>query len=348
VYRKVTARTAEGVITRLIGGPGSDTFYVAGNVPVDERIISASLEGRSGTTFEEDNWNEPWQVSNFGNASFGRMAMNDALARSVNTAFAQLMMMVGPEAVIDFTERLGISRRAYEDVLNHSIALGGLHRGVSPLEMASAYGTFANGGVHMTPHVISRVVDHHGQVIYEADGNPTEAVSPEVNAAMVDAFKGVVQRGTGTAARLPGWEVGGKTGTTQENRDVWFVGFTPVLSTAVWVGNPDERQVLHGMSSSGTAAPLWRLFMERALAGIDPVAYPDAGVDYRIVQTGEPVNVPDVRGMGEIEAVRTLVEARLVPELRQAASGSPRGTVVWTTPRAGQRATVGTTVYVGV
>jgi membrane peptidoglycan carboxypeptidase len=269
--------------------------------------LSLTLEGRSGTTFDEDGWVEPWQVSNFANASYGRLAMNEALARSVNTAFAQLMMLVGPEAVVELTDRLGINRRAYEGVLNHSIALGGLHRGVTPLEMASAYGTFANAGVHTTPHVIARVVDDRGEVVYEADGSPVQGVSPEVNAAMVEALKGVVQRGTGTAARLPGWEVGGKTGTTQENRDVWFVGFTPVLSTTVWVGNPDERQVLFGMSSSRTAAPLWRAFMERALEGVEPVPYPDADVDYAIVRTGEPVDVPDVRRMQELEAVRTIV-----------------------------------------
>ena len=229
--------------------------------------LSLTLEGRSGTTFREDNWNEPWQVSNFANSSYGRLAMTDALVRSVNTAFAQLMMLVGPEAVVDLTDRLGISRRAYEGVLNHSIALGGLHRGVTPLEMAAAYGTFANAGVHTSPHVIARVVDDRGEVIYEADGSPVQAVPPEVNAAMVEALKGVVQRGTGTAARLPGWQVGGKTGTAQvEGRSptAWFVGFAEER-VAIAVVIPDAGDDATG---GATAAPIARDVMA-ALLGAD-------------------------------------------------------------------------------
>jgi penicillin-binding protein 1A len=313
--------------------------------------LSLTLEGRSGTTFGEERVTGTWAVEgvrNYGDQSFQRLAMTDALVRSVNTAFAQLVTMVGPDAVVELTDRLGISQRAYGDVRNYSIALGGLHRGVSPVEMASAYGAFAFAGQHATPHVIERVVDHRGEEIYRADGDPVQALRPEVNAAMVDALKAVVQRGTGTAARLPGWEVGGKTGTTQRNRDVWFVGFTPVLSTAVWVGNPDDDQVLHGMSSASTAAPLWRAFMQAALADVEPVPFPDGDVDDTIVRTGEPVDVPDVRGLAEAEAVRTVVEARLVPVIRLSASGAPRGTVIWQSPGGGQRASVGDSVQIGV
>ena len=310
--------------------------------------LGLTLEGRSGTEFRAEYLTEPWAVSNFGNASYERLAMEPALARSVNTAFAQLMMMVGPEHVLDLTDRLGIDRRAYGGQANPSIALGGLDIGATPMEMASAYGTFANAGVRTTPHVITHVVDDRGEVIYEADGNPTQAVAPEVNAAMVEALKGAVRSGTGTAAQLSGWEVGGKTGTTQENRDVWFVGFTPVMSTAVWIGNPDVREDLHGMSSSRTAAPLWREYMLQALARVDPVPYPDADVDYTVVRTGEQVDVPDVRRLHEIEAVSAIVAARLVPEIRPTPSGAPRGTVVWQSPNAGQSASVGDVVYVGV
>jgi penicillin-binding protein 1A len=313
--------------------------------------ISMSLEGQSGAKFPpEHELNEWWTrgVSNYGGSSFGRLDMRQALIRSVNTAFAQLITMVGVDAVKDMTDRLGISRRGYNGIDNLSIALGGLDRGLSPMEMAVAYGVFANQGIRTTPHVISHVLDAHGREIYRAVPNAQQAVRPEIAAAMIDVMKDVVASGTGTRARLPGWEVAGKTGTTQQNRDVWFVGTTPVLSTAVWVGNPDERELLGRATGGQVAAPMWREFMELALDGIEPVPFRGADLDLTVVRTGEEVPIPDVRRLNETEAQVAIVEARLVPQVSQVASSSPRGTVVWQSPRPGGTAKVGDTVTLGV
>jgi penicillin-binding protein 1A len=287
-------------------------------------------------------------VRNFGNASYGRLELREALVRSVNTAFAQLVLAVGPEHVVDTTMRLGVSERAYGGERNPAIALGGLRNGISPMEMAVAYGTLANGGLRHTPHVIARVVDDQGNEIYTSNGNPEQVVSPEVSAVVSDMMLDVVQRGTGTRAALPGWQIAGKTGTTQENRDVWFVGTTPVLSTAVWIGNPDVRETLIGMSSSATAAPIWREFMEQALDGVEPVPFPAADADVSQLESGEQVHVPDLANLQEYEALQAVVSARLVPEVRQVNNSAARGTVVSQQPSAGGTATAGDRVVVSV
>jgi membrane peptidoglycan carboxypeptidase len=314
---------------------------------------SITLEGTSGTTFgegilpEDDPWVERG-VSNYGDSSFADLNMRESLIRSVNTAFAQLILLTGVEPVQEMTDRLGISRAAYAGVDNLSMALGGLERGITPMEMASAYGVFGASGVHNTPHVISRVVDQDGEEIYNADGNPEQAVRPDVAAEMTDIMKDVVQRGTGTRAQIPGWEVAGKTGTTQNNRDVWFVGYTPVLSTAVWVGHPDLDVTLGAATGGQVAAPMWQDFMAMALEGIEPVPFPDADLDLTPVRTGEEVTVPDVRQLTEGEAAQALVAERLIPDLARVASGQPRGTVLSQSPAAGSTATVGDTVRISI
>src|SRR5699024_5249058 len=120
-------------------------------------------------------------VQNYGGGSYGDMNMRESLVRSVNTAFAELGLLVGIDNVVELTHQMGISPSAYDDQTNPSISLGGLARGTTPVEMASAYGTFAFGGQHATPHVIDRVTDHHGNVIYESTGDPEQVLEPAVN-----------------------------------------------------------------------------------------------------------------------------------------------------------------------
>lgn len=291
-------------------------------------------------------------IHNYGGASYTNLDMTEAMHRSVNTAFAQVGLLVGMDSVQDLTSRLGISERAYvgqsgEVEQNPSIALGGLGRGVSPVEMASAYGAFANNGQHVRPHVIAQVEDRHGNVIYEADPEGEQALDPALAAKMTDVLRGVVTRGTGTAASIPGWRVAGKTGTTQDSRDVWFVGYTPVLSTAVWVGHPSEDVTLHGMSSSRTAAPLWREFMSQALQGREPTGYPEPE-SRTITADAEEVRVPSVRGTHESEATSRLTATGLVTQTVRTFSSAPVGTIVWQSPDPGATSAFGETVRLGV
>lgn len=204
----------------------------------------------------------PWRVTG---GSGGSITMAQATKNSVNTAFARLIMEVGPDKVALTAKRMGIQTEipAYP-----SIALGS--QNVSVLEMASAYGTLANNGVYVPPSAITKVLDANGEVVYEESGKGRQAVSPNIAYAATSILKGVISGGTGRGANI-GRPAAGKTGTSQSHRDAWFCGYTPQLSTAVWVGYYKKEipmYTVHGIRGYGgkVAAPIWAKFMRPALA----------------------------------------------------------------------------------
>ncbi len=192
---------------------------------------------------------ELWRVDNFEGSDAGRVDLAEALRRSVNTAFAQLGTAVGPEAIIDVADRLGIDVEAAfgtRDQWGPSVAIGGVARGVSPLEMASAYTAFANNGQRAEPYLVERIRESDGDVIYEHDPKSSPAVDPTIANEIRGMLEAVVRSGTGSAARIDGVAAFGKTGTSQDAADAWFVGSTTNLTTAVWVGHPDDRVPMPG------------------------------------------------------------------------------------------------------
>jgi 1A family penicillin-binding protein len=311
--------------------------------------LRMTLQGTGPLEIDEQGMPEPWVVNNFQNASYGRLDLRQALVRSANTAFAQLIMVVGLEKVVEVASRLGVdAERGIGTDIGPAIALGGLEFGATPLEMASAYGVFANDGRRVEPHVIDRVEDTAGREVYRSEAAPTRVLESPVNTAMVDIMQDVVRSGTATRARLSGWSPAGKTGTTQNAADAWFVGYVPVLSTAVWVGHPEGQVPMYGMTGGSTPARLWQSFMSRALEGVEPVPFPSGEGDLTAVADGEPVTVPDVRQMSETEALAALGEHRLVGQGQSVASGARQGTVIWQSPGSGATARPGDTVYLGV
>lgn len=227
--------------------------------------LNSRFESPSRLTIPRANAGEDWRVSNYGGTEQGVLNLIDATRVSSNTAFAQLMMEVGPDQVVALADRMGFDRTL--DPVN-ALVLG--TEEVSPLEMAEAYSTFANNGEHIEPLVVTRVEYPDGRVFVPEQ--PREPVlSPEVNAQMTFAMRGVVDRGTATAARIRGVHVAGKTGTTQDNRDAWFVGFLPNGMTAsVWMGyepdaegNPVFMDNVHGRAVTGGSFPaeIWHAFM---------------------------------------------------------------------------------------
>jgi penicillin-binding protein 1A len=210
-----------------------------------------------------------WSVTGAPGAGKGAtMRLRRATEMSVNSVFAQLIMDVGPDKVVETAESLGI-RKGISPV--PAIALGGLERGVTPLEMASAYGSFAAGGKRATPFAIKEVKDHEGKVLFVHKPELVEAIDPAVAYLTTDILTGVIRRGTGVAAGI-GRPAAGKTGTTQQYRDAWFVGYTPQLTTAVWVGYPaSQKEMLnvHGRRVTGGSFPalIWSRYMRAALAG---------------------------------------------------------------------------------
>jgi penicillin-binding protein 1A len=213
----------------------------------------------------------PWKPRNFERSHAGPMILKRAFARSVNTVAAQLVEAVGPEAVIQTARRCGITS-PLEPV--YSVALGTF--GVSPLEMAAAYATFASGGVRHAPYWIRHVEDVNGRVLEEHIVTGERAVDETVAYQVVDMMAGVIDDGTGNVVRRLGFTspAAGKTGTTNGYNDAWFVGFTPGLSTAVWVGF-DRGQGMRDKNGAGItggrgAAPIWTRFMTQATQGEPP------------------------------------------------------------------------------
>ena len=206
-----------------------------------------------------------WTPENYEQKYNGPVTLAEALAKSLNTVAAQLVMRAGPERVIQMARRLGIQSPLQN---NASIALGTSE--VSLMELTAAYASFQNGGFKATPHVIRRVSTPSGKVLYENTyDNPPRVLSEQVVVDMNYMMGQVIAMGTGKKAALPGWQVAGKTGTTQSYRDALFVGFTSNLTTGVWFGN-DDGKFMKKVTGGGLPATTWKTFMVAAHQGLSP------------------------------------------------------------------------------
>jgi penicillin-binding protein 1A len=208
-------------------------------------------------------------------------SLTKATAASMNCAYIRLGLAVGLDKVADTAKRLGIRAdlSVGEDSYPDSLPLGS--REVTPLEMASAYGTFANDGVHHRPTFVERVENSAGEVIVDNVGPGEERITPQVARLVSQSLQQVVLSGTGTRARLPNRWVAGKTGTSNNAENVWFVGYTPQLSTAVWLGAPSGNVSMGRATGGAYAAPIWRSFMTEALIDQAPQGF--AAPDSRLI-----------------------------------------------------------------
>ncbi|WP_065372013.1 transglycosylase domain-containing protein [Ensifer adhaerens] len=206
-----------------------------------------------------------WTPENYDQKYRGEVTIADALANSLNTIAAQLVMEVGPQNVVKVAHRLGIDS---EMQANASIALGTSE--VSLVELTSAYAPFMNGGFKATPHVIRRISKADGTVLYENTyDNPPRVLDPAIVSEMNQMMVRVLTKGTGKKAQLKGWEAAGKTGTTQSFRDALFVGYTSNLTTGVWFGNDDGKS-MKKVTGGGLPAKAWHDFMMAAHEGLSP------------------------------------------------------------------------------
>lgn len=283
--RAVQARRQPGSAFKpIIYAAALGRDYTPGSILYDRPVVYDDPE--SGFT---------WRPENYGRKFLGRLVLSQALARSVNNATIHLLQEVGVGYVVDFARHLGIEAPLDR---NLSLALGS--SSVSLLELTRAYAVFPNGGSRVTPYLIERVLDRSGDVLLEnvtldatapgeddaeeeipeptprsrfASGNgdrpPPDRLLPRTQAYLAtDLLRGVVEHpnGTGRRAQALGRPVAGKTGTTNDQGDAWFVGFSPEVATGVWVGF-DEKQVLgHGETGGRAALPIWMRYMKAALA----------------------------------------------------------------------------------
>jgi len=204
-----------------------------------------------------------WTPVNYGNKYRGPVTLRTALALSINTCAIQTIMKVTPRKVIQAARKLGITTP-----LSNSLALALGSSDVILQEMVSAYATFGSGGVKTIPYVITKITDKDGRILEQNIPQQKEILSPQTCFIMTNMLKSVVERGSGWYAKNLGRPCAGKTGTTNDFSDAWFIGYTPQLAAGVWVGY-DDRNVSLGDNSTGgaVACPIWTKFMKGALAG---------------------------------------------------------------------------------
>ncbi|MEO8757952.1 MAG: transglycosylase domain-containing protein [Devosia sp.] len=251
--------------------------------------MAAMEKGYTPDTIAQD---EPiningWSPADADNKFMGPITLRQALAYSRNTVAAQLAWIVGPDKVVEVAQRMGISSPL---MAVPSIALG--TQEVSLLELTSAYTPFANGGNGVIASVVTRIETASGKVLYDAvPAGPGQVVSPTVVGEMNDMLSTALDIGTGKHAHLSGWQIGGKTGTSQKARDALFVGFTSRMVTGVWLGNDDDTATT--LVGGSVPTQIWSDFMAKAHEGLPPSNLPDASsaaVPATELQPNDPIS----------------------------------------------------------
>jgi len=210
-----------------------------------------------------------WQPENYGHEYYGPVTLTKALALSLNTVSVRLTMELTPAAVVRTAHRLGIASRLEP---NASIALGTSE--VSPLELTGAYAPFANGGMAVRPHVIETITAGNSKLLYSRNEASIGRVIDARDVAMMNAMMAeTLTIGTAHKAALPGWPAAGKTGTSQDFRDAWFIGYTAQLITGVWLGN-DDGTPTKKVTGGSLPVEIWSRFMRSALHGVPVESLP--------------------------------------------------------------------------
>ena len=283
----VAIETKSGYIKAMVGGRGNDQFNRA---VLAERqpgsafkpfVYLAAIEGGMSAATRIDD--KPvsygsWSPINYDGKFRGAVSMRTALEQSLNVPTVKLAQYVGVDKPLYYAQQMGISTLVLSGNVsdrNLAMSLGGLTRGVTPLEIASAYGVIANQGIRAEPVSILKVVDRNGKVIEQAASKEKMVVNQRSIFILTDMMKGVMTRGTGGAANI-GRPAAGKTGTTSDYKDAWFVGFTPDLVTAVWMGH-DNDGYMPGITGGSIPADIWHDFMIKAAAKYPARDFPRPG-----------------------------------------------------------------------
>lgn len=266
-----------GYIVVMVGGRGDDSFNRAvlaerqpGSAFKPFVYLAAIQDGMTPGTVMDDKKIEfnGWSPKNYEGTYSGQMTLHYALQHSVNTIAVQLADAVGMRKVLNLASSLGITTLDDSKDNNLAAALGGLTNGVKPIDMAVAYGTLANGGVKVKPVAITKIVDRNGQVVEENSTEEQRVVDPKYAYVITNMLESVMSGGTGGGASI-GRPAAGKTGTTDESKDAWFVGYTPDLVAAVWMGDDYGIETLDGITGGTVPAVIWRDFMSQALNAME-------------------------------------------------------------------------------
>ncbi|CAN5796702.1 PBP1A family penicillin-binding protein [soil metagenome] len=284
-----------------------------------------------------------YSVSNYGGGDLGMQQMAQATATSSNTYFVHLMDIAGgPEALVETAQRMGIT----SELDPYCSAVLGSEE-VFPTEMAASFATLANDGVRCEPHAIRQIRDRDGEVLRRKKGDCERAVEEPVARQVTSLLRGPIENGTASRHGKIGRPAAGKTGTTTNGKDAWFVGYTPQIAVATWVGHEQPKQLLHPLCGevTGGCLPtmLWQRFMTQAATELD-LEY----ADFPAPPPPPERPVPSVVGMNRGEATRTLLEAGFLTAVIDLPGEQPADTVLSQTPAQGQSLTEGATVQLGV
>lgn len=292
--------------------PGSAFKPIVYAAALDKGKTVVSTVDDSPIEFERDG-TEMWKPRNYDGTFLGPIPMLTALAQSRNLATIRLLNEIGVGSALQMARTLGIESPIER---NLSIALGS--SGVTPLEMCVAYSAFANGGERVTPFFIREVRDGSGRTL-ESNGPKIErAIAPETAYLTVRMMQEVIRSGTGKGARGLGQNLAGKTGTTNENTDAWFIGYTPDLVASVWVGFDTPKPIGSHEAAASVALPIWIRFMGRALSQFPDREFPvPPGITFARVDPSTGKSVP----AGSPDGVVLPFRLGTVPEM--SAHGSP-------------------------
>ena len=278
-----------GYVKAMIGGRGQDKFNRAtlavrqpGSAFKPFVYLTAMQNGFTPASIiedEEEEFAKGWKPQNSDMKWHGKVSLRTALKRSFNVPTIKLAREVGVDKIVANAEKMGISTLvdsgAYSDV-NLAMALGGLSKGVNPLEMASAYGVLATNGLYSKPIALLKIVDREGKVLYQAKPQTKRVIDATSAYLTTNMLEDVLVSGTAGGMGI-GRPAAGKTGTTDTYIDAWFVGYTPDLSTAVWVGD-DNNKPMQRMYGSGAPLSIWHDFMINALASTPRTGFSNPGV----------------------------------------------------------------------
>jgi penicillin-binding protein 1A len=255
-----------------------DKFYTTSSIIIDSPLV-----------FKIKSDKEFWEPRNYDLQFKGPTTLREALNHSRNIVTIKILKDIGVDYVINYARRLGISSPLNRDL---SLALGS--SGVSLLEVTRAYAVFANQGLRVEPLFITKVIDRHGIVLEENSPTVTQVMSPQTAYLMTSLLTSVVEEGTGRRVRALKRPCAGKTGTTNDVRDAWFIGFTPDLIAGVWVGFDNQKPLGKKETGAKAASPIWLNFMQAALEGTPKKTFPiPEGIVFRQIdpETGKPPTV---------------------------------------------------------
>jgi penicillin-binding protein 1A len=241
--------------------PGSAFKPIIYAAAFNEGLSPATVVLDAPVVYEnEEDPEKTWKPENYGKRFHGLVSLREALIHSHNVATVKLLERIGVKPVIEFARTLGITSPLTQDL---SLALGS--SGVTPLELVSAYAVFANQGYRLQPYAVSTVQDANGQPLEQILFEPQQVITKETAYLITNVLEDVIQKGTGQLAKTIERSVAGKTGTTNDFTDAWFIGYTPTLVAAVWVGFDDIRTLGEMESGARAALPIWLEFMKAAL-----------------------------------------------------------------------------------